>query len=76
MSAMRNFLNELRRRRVFRMTAVYIISGWVVLQVADLLFPALEIRDAESPGSDHGNSLILLGLSLFQAPGISLKVAF
>jgi hypothetical protein len=28
------------------MTAVYIISGWVVLQVADLLFPALEIRDA------------------------------
>ncbi len=46
MSAMRNFLNELRRRRVFRMTAVYIISGWVVLQVADLLFPALEIRDA------------------------------
>jgi TolB-like protein/Tfp pilus assembly protein PilF len=28
------------------MSAVYIISGWVVLQVADLLFPALEIREA------------------------------
>ena len=37
--------NELRRRRVFRMTAVYIITSWVVLQVADLLFPALGIDE-------------------------------
>ena len=37
--------DELRRRRVFRMTAVYIITSWVLLQVADLLFPALGIDE-------------------------------
>jgi len=38
-------LSELTRRRVFRMTAVYIIASWVILQVADLLFPALGIDE-------------------------------
>lgn len=38
-------LSELTRRRVFRMTAVYIIASWVILQVADLLFPALGINE-------------------------------
>ena len=40
------FLREMRRRRVFRMAAVYIVSAWVLVQVADLLFAALEIREA------------------------------
>jgi hypothetical protein len=38
-------LSELRRRRVFGMTAIYVISSWVILQVADLLFPALGIDE-------------------------------
>jgi len=38
-------LSELTRRRVFRMTAVYVIASWVILQVADLLFPALGIDE-------------------------------
>ena len=38
-------ISELRRRRVFRMTAFYIIASWVALQVADLLFPALNIDE-------------------------------
>lgn len=38
-------ISELRRRRVFRMTAFYIIGSWVALQVADLLFPALDIAE-------------------------------
>ena len=38
-------IGELRRRRVFRMTAMYIIGSWAVLQVADLLFPALDIDE-------------------------------
>jgi TolB-like protein/cytochrome c-type biogenesis protein CcmH/NrfG len=38
-------LSELTRRRVFRMAAVYIIASWVILQVADLLFPALGIDE-------------------------------
>jgi TolB-like protein/cytochrome c-type biogenesis protein CcmH/NrfG len=37
--------HELRRRRVFRMTAVYVIASWVILQVADLMFPALGIDE-------------------------------
>ncbi len=31
-------IEELRRRRVFRISAVYIVAAWVVLQVADLAF--------------------------------------
>jgi TolB-like protein/Tfp pilus assembly protein PilF len=45
MSGFKNLFHELRRRRVFRMTAVYIIGSWVILQVADLLFPALGIDE-------------------------------
>ena len=44
-SRLNNFLRELRRRRVFHMTAVYVIAAWVLLQVAALAFPALEIRE-------------------------------
>lgn len=36
---------ELRRRRVFRTAALYIVAAWVVLQVADMAFPALNIAD-------------------------------
>jgi TolB-like protein/Flp pilus assembly protein TadD len=45
MSGFKNLFHELRRRRVFRMTAIYIIASWVILQVADLLFPALGIDE-------------------------------
>ena len=33
-----NLVAELRRRRVFRIAAMYIIASWAVLQVADLAF--------------------------------------
>ena len=33
-----SFFSELRRRHVFRSAGVYIVSAWVVLQVADLGF--------------------------------------
>jgi len=39
-------IREMRRRRMFRMVAVYVLSAWVVLQVADLAFPAFDIREA------------------------------
>jgi len=45
MTVVKGLFHELRRRRVFRMTAVYIIASWVILQVADLLFPALGIEE-------------------------------
>ena len=34
------FLRELRRRRVFRTAAVYVVGAWLMMQVADVLFPA------------------------------------
>lgn len=38
-----SLLRELRRRRVFRTAALYIVSAWVVLQVASLALAGLDI---------------------------------
>jgi len=40
-----DLLKELRRRHVFRMTAIYIISSWVVIQVASEALPALNLDE-------------------------------
>jgi TolB-like protein len=40
---MRNFLNELKRRNVFKVGASYAIVSWIALQVADTVFPALNV---------------------------------
>ncbi len=40
MRRLKEFLVEARRRRVFRVAAIYIVGAWVVLQVADLAFEA------------------------------------
>jgi TolB-like protein len=34
------FWQELRRRRVFRLAGLYIVGAWLVIQVADVSFPA------------------------------------
>ena len=39
-------LREARRRRVFRVTAIYIVGAWVALQAADLAFPGLGIEES------------------------------
>jgi TolB-like protein len=41
-----SFLHELRRRKVFRLAALYIVSAWVVLQVVDLGFESWDISSA------------------------------
>ena len=38
-----SFSAELKRRKVFRVAAAYLVGAWVVLQVADILLPALEL---------------------------------
>lgn len=38
-----SLFQELRRRRVFRLAALYIVGAWVVLQVADLAFESWDI---------------------------------
>lgn len=41
-----SLLQELRRRKVFRLAALYIVGAWVVLQVADLAFESWEITSS------------------------------
>ena len=38
-----SLVQELRRRKVFRLAALYIVGAWVVLQVADLAFESWDI---------------------------------
>jgi TolB-like protein/Tfp pilus assembly protein PilF len=45
MSRLTEVFGELSRRRVFRMTAIYIVAAWVVVQVTDLVLPALNIPE-------------------------------
>jgi len=42
---MGQFFYELKRRKVLRVVAAYIVASWVVLQVADLLSEILELPD-------------------------------
>jgi TolB-like protein len=41
-----HFVRELRRRRVLRTGALYVVGAWLALQVADVLFPGFGIPDA------------------------------
>lgn len=45
MSALGNLIAELRRRRVFRAAAIYVVGAWVAIQVAGEALPALDIPD-------------------------------
>ncbi len=38
-------LQELRRRRVFRLAGLYIVGAWVVIEVSSVFFPAWGIPD-------------------------------
>ena len=38
MARISQFFVEMRRRHVFRVTGIYIVTAWVILQVADLAF--------------------------------------
>jgi adenylate cyclase len=38
---LRRFIGEFRRRRVFRVAAVYLLVGWILVQVADATFEPL-----------------------------------
>jgi len=40
-----SFFDELKRRNVFRVGIAYVIASWVVLQVADLVFEAINAPD-------------------------------
>jgi len=47
---------ELRRRRVFRVAAAYVVLVWALLQVADVLFPAIGFGDV------HIRAMLIISL--------------
>lgn len=42
---LRTLLSEARRRRVFRLTAFYVVGAWVLVQIALAMFPAFNIPE-------------------------------
>ncbi len=42
---MSSLFTELKRRNVLRVGAAYLVGGWILIQVADALFPALNLPD-------------------------------
>ena len=41
----KNLFTELKRRNVFRVGLAYILMAWILLQIADVLFPALSLPE-------------------------------
>jgi TolB-like protein len=44
-SLISDFLREIQRRNVARVAVVYLIAGWLTMQVVDVMFPALQLPD-------------------------------
>src|SRR6266516_2200879 len=42
----RNFFGELKRRNVYKVAVAYAIVGWLVMQIAATVVPALHLSDA------------------------------
>ena len=40
-----SFINELKRRNVFKVAAAYIIVGWLIMQAGEVMAPALNLPD-------------------------------
>ena len=42
---MNNFFEELKRRKVFRVTASYAVVAWIIMQIGEVTFPALRLPE-------------------------------
>ena len=56
-----SFFAELKQRNVFRVAIAYILAAWVLLQIADVLFPALTLPEW---GIRFVAALLILGFPL------------
>jgi len=65
---LRRFWDELRRRHVVRVVIYYAIFGWVVIQVADVMFEAFEL--------DHLLRYLLAGVMAFFPVVLALSWMF
>src|SRR4026207_1704526 len=55
-----SLISELKRRNVFRVALLYLVAGWVIMQVAQLLFDVLKLPD--------WTSRLVLGLLMLGFP--------
>ena len=46
MGQLRSLVTELRRRKVFRAAGIYVVAAWVLVQVASLVFPAIDVPES------------------------------
>src|ERR1700686_3440442 len=46
----RNFFAELKRRNVYKVAVAYAVVGWLVMQVASTVVPALHLPDSLTTG--------------------------
>jgi adenylate cyclase len=37
--------SELKRRRVLRVAGVYAVAAWLLMQISDVIFPALRLPE-------------------------------
>ena len=54
---MSSFYNELKRRNVVRVAVMYLVFGWVLLQLSDIIFPMFDIPE-------WGGRLVLILLGM------------
>ena len=40
-----SFIQELKRRNVFRVAIIYVLVSWVLMQIGDVMFPALRLPE-------------------------------
>jgi adenylate cyclase len=64
-----SFLSELKRRNVFRAAAAYVAVAWLVMQVAEIGFPAFGL-------GDRALRLLILALAIGFVPAVTLAWVF
>ena len=63
------FLAKLKRRKVFRVTAAYVVTAWVLIQVVETVFPAFGLDNASF-------RILVIALTIGIVPVVILAWAF
>ena len=64
-----SLFSELKRRKVFRVAAGYVVSAWVLIQVVETIFPAFGLDEAAF-------RLLVVALAIGFVPAVILAWAF
>ena len=64
-----SFFNELKRRNVLRVTAAYVVVAWLLVQVAETIFPLFGFDDTPA-------RIVVIVLAIGFVPAMILAWAF